>query len=149
MLRLYIGNKIKNKYKIKCNNSMYPCLDLSMSATIYTSLRALAFHFAIDDFGTGYSSLAYLKNLPVESIKIDKSFILALATQGNDRQIVHTILSLASIFDLRVLAEGVEDEESLRIMKEWRCDEAQGYFISRSLKRKGLEVWLLNSPIKK
>ncbi|MAI39242.1 MAG: hypothetical protein CL599_17105 [Alteromonas sp.] len=123
--------------------------DATLAVENLSSLRALGFRFAIDDFGTGYSSLAYLKNLPVESIKIDKSFILALATQDNDQQIVHTILSLASIFDLRVVAEGVEDEESLRILKEWGCDEAQGYFISRPLKREDLEVWLLNSPFKK
>ncbi|WP_334029503.1 putative bifunctional diguanylate cyclase/phosphodiesterase [Alteromonas sp. P256] len=122
--------------------------DATLAVENLSSLRALGFRFAIDDFGTGYSSLAYLKNLPVEAIKIDKSFILALATQDNDQQIVHTILSLASIFDLRVVAEGVEDEESLRILKEWGCDEAQGYFISRPLKREDVEVWLLNSPFK-
>ena len=123
--------------------------DATLAVENLSSLRALGFRFAIDDFGTGYSSLAYLKNLPVEAIKIDKSFILSLATQDNDQQIVHTILSLANIFDLKVVAEGVEDEESLLILKEWGCDVAQGYFISRPLKRDDLEAWLCNSPFGK
>ncbi|WP_269519437.1 putative bifunctional diguanylate cyclase/phosphodiesterase [Alteromonas sp. BMJM2] len=123
--------------------------DATLAVENLSSLRALGFRFAIDDFGTGYSSLAYLKNLPVETIKIDKSFILSLATQDNDQQIVHTILSLASIFDLKVVAEGVEDAESLRILKEWGCDEAQGYFISRPLTRDDLEKWLRSSPFGK
>ena len=87
-----------------------------------------------------------MKNLPVETIKIDKSFILNLSTDENDQQIVHTILSLAGIFELNVVAEGVEDAESLNILKEWGCDVAQGYYISRPLKREDLEDWLLTTP---
>ena len=108
--------------------------------------KARGFQIAIDDFGTGYSSLAYLKNLPVKTIKIDKSFILSLASDENDQQIVHTVLSLASIFKLKVVAEGVEDETSLDILKGWGCDVAQGYYISRPLKVADLETWLRNSP---
>ncbi len=120
--------------------------DASLAVENLSSLKSLGFRFAIDDFGTGYSSLAYLKNLPVETIKIDKSFILNLSTDENDQQIVHTILSLAGIFELNVVAEGVEDAESLNILKEWGCDVAQGYYISRPLKREDLEAWLLTTP---
>ena len=120
--------------------------DASLAVENLSSLKSLGFRFAIDDFGTGYSSLAYLKNLPVETIKIDKSFILNLSTDENDQQIVHTILSLAGIFELNVVAEGVEDAESLNILKEWGCDVAQGYYISRPLKREDLEDWLLTTP---
>ena len=100
------------------------------------------FHFAIDDFGTGYSSLAYLKMLPVQTIKIDKSFVLKLATDANDQQIVRTVLNLASAFNLSVVAEGVEDEMSLNLLKEGGCDIAQGYFISRPLSVPALHEWL-------
>lgn len=121
--------------------------DASLAIENLNALTSRGFHFAIDDFGTGYSSLAYLKNLPVDTIKIDKSFILSLATDDNDKQIVHTVLGLASAFDLKVVAEGVEDEMSLNILKEWGCDIAQGYFISRPLAKDALEEWLENSPL--
>ena len=88
-----------------------------------------------------------MKNLPVDTIKIDKSFILSLAIDDNDKQIVHTVLGLATAFDLKVVAEGVEDEMSLNILKEWGCDIAQGYFISRPLAKDALEEWLENSPL--
>jgi len=121
--------------------------DASLAIENLNALTSRGFHFAIDDFGTGYSSLAYLKNLPVDTIKIDKSFILSLAIDDNDKQIVHTVLGLATAFDLKVVAEGVEDEMSLNILKEWGCDIAQGYFISRPLAKDALEEWLENSPL--
>ena len=120
--------------------------DASLAIENLNELTARGFHFAIDDFGTGYSSLAYLKNLPVKTIKIDKSFILYLASDENDQQIVHTVLSLAAVFNLKVVAEGVEDLASLNILKDWGCDVAQGYYISRPLKLADLEEWLQNTP---
>ena len=120
--------------------------DASLAIENLNELTARGFHFAIDDFGTGYSSLAYLKNLPVKTIKIDKSFILSLASDENDQQIVHTVLSLAAVFNLKVVAEGVEDLASLNILKDWGCDVAQGYYISRPLKLADLEEWLQNTP---
>lgn len=120
--------------------------DASLAIENLSELTARGFHFAIDDFGTGYSSLAYLKNLPVKTIKIDKSFILSLASDENDQQIVHTVLRLASAFQLKVVAEGVEDKASLEILKEWGCDVVQGYFISRPLNKNDLEAWLQHTP---
>lgn len=119
--------------------------DASLAIENLSALTAQGFHFAIDDFGTGYSSLAYLKNLPVKTIKIDKSFILALATDQDDQQIVRAVLGLATAFDLKVVAEGVEDEVSMNMLKQWGCDIAQGYFISRPLARTDLEKWLQSS----
>ena len=120
--------------------------DASLAIENLNELTARGFHFAIDDFGTGYSSLAYLKNLPVKTIKIDKSFILSLASDENDQQIVRTVLSLANVFNLKVVAEGVEDAASLDILKEWGCDIVQGYYISRPLSCADLESWLQNTP---
>ena len=120
--------------------------DASLAIENLNELTARGFHFAIDDFGTGYSSLAYLKNLPVKTIKIDKSFILSLASDENDQQIVHTVLSLANVFNLKVVAEGVEDVASLEILRDWGCDIVQGYYISRPLSRSDLEDWLQNTP---
>lgn len=120
--------------------------DAALAVENLTELTARGFHFAIDDFGTGYSSLAYLKHLPVKTIKIDKSFILGLASDENDQEIVKTVLRLANSFELKVVAEGVEDSVSLQILKEWGCDIAQGFYISRPLNKSDLEAWLQNSP---
>ncbi|MDG6099038.1 EAL domain-containing protein [Alteromonas sp. ZYF713] len=119
--------------------------DHGEAASNLTWLRAQGFKLAIDDFGTGYSSLAYLKNLPVDTIKIDKSFILSLSSEANDQQIVHTVLSLAKVFGMSVVAEGVEDELALQILKDWGCDVAQGYYISKPLPSSQLMLWLEHS----
>ena len=119
--------------------------DANLAIENLTLLRDKGFCIAIDDFGTGYSSLAYLKHLPVTAIKIDKSFVLNLSSDRDDQQIVHTVLSLSNIFDLKVVAEGVEDAEAMRILTEWGCDTAQGYFITRPLSLPDLISWLENT----
>ena len=119
--------------------------DTAVAISNLNQYQAMGFHFAIDDFGTGYSSLAYLKMLPVQTIKIDKSFVLKLASDESDQQIVRTVLNLASVFKLSVVAEGVEDELSLNILKEGGCDIAQGYFISRPLSAQALSEWLAST----
>lgn len=103
--------------------------------------REAGFSLAIDDFGTGYSSLSYLKSLPVSELKIDKSFVLKLDTQRSDQQIVQTIIQLAHVFDLGVIAEGVENAETLNLLKEWGCEWVQGYHICRPIPLKDLMEW--------
>jgi diguanylate cyclase (GGDEF)-like protein len=101
---------------------------------VYSELglyRDAGFTLAIDDFGTGYSSLSYLKSLPVNELKIDKSFVLNLDKNQSDQQIVKTIIDLAHNFDLKVIAEGVETLPSLSLLEQWGCNYAQGYLISR------------------
>lgn len=109
------------------------------------SLREQGFNVSIDDFGTGYSSLAYLKNLPVDIIKIDKSFVLNLSKNKEDQNIVNIVLRLAESFGLQVVAEGVEDQMAMTLLKEWGCHLAQGYFISRPLAYADLIEWLKSS----
>lgn len=106
------------------------------------AFRANGFNLAIDDFGTGYSSLAYLKNMPVSELKIDKSFILKLDQQVNDQSIVQNILALARSFNLEVVAEGVENENALRLLDTWGCDWIQGYFISKPMAQDQIQDWL-------
>jgi EAL domain-containing protein (putative c-di-GMP-specific phosphodiesterase class I) len=86
---------------------------------------------AIDDFGTGYSSLGYLAKLPVHSLKIDRSFIATMADEPDTMTLVSTIISLAHSLRLKVCAEGVETEEQAKVLRLLRCDEMQGYLISR------------------
>jgi diguanylate cyclase (GGDEF)-like protein/PAS domain S-box-containing protein len=95
------------------------------------ALGALGVDVAIDDFGTGYSSLAYLAKLPVQSVKIDRSFIVNMLTDPDTTTLVSTIISLAHSLRLSVVAEGVETEEQARILRLLRCDEMQGYLMSR------------------
>jgi len=111
---------------------------------ILERLRAMGFQLAIDDFGTGYSSLAYLGRLPVDEIKIDRSFVLKMSTSEGDRTIVQASIDLAHKFGKRVVAEGVEDTTTLRLLEEMGCDQAQGYLISRPLSAEHLAGWLEN-----
>jgi EAL domain-containing protein (putative c-di-GMP-specific phosphodiesterase class I) len=109
---------------------------------ILKRLSALGFQLAIDDFGTGYSSLAYLGRLPVDEIKIDRSFVQKMSTSLGDRTIVQASIELAHKFGKRVVAEGVEDTTTLRLLEEMGCDQAQGYLISRPLPAEHLAQWL-------
>ncbi|MFT2092125.1 EAL domain-containing protein [Paraglaciecola sp. 2405UD69-4] len=106
------------------------------------------FELAIDDFGTGYSSMAYLQNLPVNTLKVDKSFVLKLNEQEGDRKIVQTVISLAHSFDMNVVAEGVENLESLQLLAKWGCELAQGYYICKPAKADDLLVWLAENQDK-
>jgi len=95
------------------------------------ALRDLGVRVTIDDFGTGYSSLSYLTKLPIDSLKIDRSFISGMLSDPNTMTLVSTIVSLAHSLRLTVVAEGVETEEQASTMRQLRCDEAQGYLFSR------------------
>jgi EAL domain-containing protein (putative c-di-GMP-specific phosphodiesterase class I) len=99
----------------------------------------------IDDFGTGYSSLAYLHMLPINAIKIDRSFISGPSTQGNGMEIAQTIVGLAHDLHIDAIAEGVETEEQLRKLDSWCCEYAQGYLIARVLEPAVAEEFLRNS----
>src|SRR6266853_650260 len=105
-------------------------------------LRALGFVFSIDDFGTGYSSLAYLQRLPVEEIKIDRSFVGELPHNAGSEAIVRATIELASGLGLGVVAEGVEDESTWQILQRLGCATAQGYFLSRPMPASEVEGWL-------
>ena len=105
-------------------------------------LRQLGLRLSIDDFGTGYSSLAYLKGLPVQEIKIDKSFVLHMDDDADDHKIVRSTIDLGHIMDLEVIAEGVETGQSLQHLRDYGCDFAQGYFVSRPLPAEKFSAWL-------
>lgn len=115
--------------------------DFDLAIDRLHELKGGGFTTAIDDFGTGYSSLAYLKSLPVSTLKVDKSFVLKLSEDGDDRNLVETVINLAHNFNLNVVAEGVEDQSALQLLNGWGCEWAQGYFISRPLPREDFVSW--------
>jgi diguanylate cyclase (GGDEF)-like protein len=106
-------------------------------------LRGLGLELAIDDFGTGYSSLGYLGRLPVQALKIDRSFIVKMTEDPDAMTLVTTIISLAHALDLKVVAEGVETDEQATVLRLLRCDEMQGYLISRPVPLEELTPMLL------
>ncbi|MDZ7669671.1 MAG: EAL domain-containing protein [Gammaproteobacteria bacterium] len=105
-------------------------------------LKALGIRLSIDDFGTGQSSLAQLKQLPVDELKIDKSFVLELDRSADDALIVSSTIDLAHNLGLRVVAEGVENAASLSLLMNYDCDKAQGYFFSKPLPAEAFQAWV-------
>jgi diguanylate cyclase (GGDEF)-like protein len=109
---------------------------------VLSSLDAMGVRLAVDDFGTGFSSLAYLKRLPVDELKIDKSFVTDLTRNENDLLIVRSTIELAHNLGLTVVAEGVEDAPTWERLKTLNCDAAQGYYMSRPQEPNALARWL-------
>jgi diguanylate cyclase (GGDEF)-like protein/PAS domain S-box-containing protein len=108
-------------------------------------LHGMGERVAIDDFGTGHSSLVYLQRLPIDEIKVDRSFVINLATVSSDAVIVRSTIELAHNLGLTVVAEGVEDEVALGMLVEYGCDSAQGYLFSRPRPAAELTAWLTES----
>jgi len=112
---------------------------------ILNLLSARGVRISIDDFGTGYSSLIYLKRLPVDEIKIDRSFVTHMAVDENDTVIVRSTIDLAHNMGLKVVAEGVEDEPTYQLLGQLHCDLVQGFHISHPLPAQELVEWLRQS----
>ncbi|UUZ84781.1 EAL domain-containing protein [Paenibacillus sp. P26] len=105
-------------------------------------LKRLGLYLSIDDFGTGYSSFSYLKKLPVDSLKVDQTFIRDIAEENEDAAIVSAMVTLAHSLQMTVVAEGVELEEQLKLCRAWKCDVAQGYLFSPAVKAGDIVNWL-------
>ena len=113
---------------------------------VMTRLSRMGMALAIDDFGTGYSSLAYLRQLPLDSLKVDRSFVMRMHEEDGDAVIVRSTIGLAQSLGLRSVAEGVETQGVLDELRVLGCDLLQGYFISRPLPAAELERWLADCP---
>ncbi|HHJ14086.1 MAG TPA: EAL domain-containing protein [Gammaproteobacteria bacterium] len=122
--------------------------DIEQAQRVLERLHRLGVRLSIDDFGTGFSSLSYLNLLPVDEIKIDRSFVTHMLTQESDQAVVNTIIQLAHTLHCQIVAEGVEDEETLALLRTLGCDIAQGYLISPPRAVADLENWLLGSDHK-
>ena len=109
---------------------------------VLTHLHEMGVKISIDDFGTGYSSLAYLTRLPIDELKIDKSFVLNMRASSEDASIVHTVIELGHSLGMQVVAEGVENRETWDLVAELGCDLAQGYYVSRPMPADECARWL-------
>ena len=116
---------------------------------LLTQIRKLGVKVAIDDFGTGYSSLSYLKRLPIDTVKLDRSFVNGATTDPDDAALVMAIVTLAHNLRLRVVAEGVETEEQLAFLRLLRCDEGQGYLFGKPMPPESFESQLTGDPKRK
>ncbi|WP_299085021.1 bifunctional diguanylate cyclase/phosphodiesterase [uncultured Paraglaciecola sp.] len=112
--------------------------DVEQTLEIMQQLKLLGFIFSIDDFGTGYSSLAYLKQMPVDIIKIDRSFISGMSDNSADMQIVASTITMVQKLGMRVVAEGVETLDQMKILQNLHCEIGQGYFISQPIPERDL-----------
>ena len=105
------------------------------------ALRERGVRVAVDDFGTGYSSLSYLRALPVDSLKIDRSFIQGIAESPGEAALTAAIVSMGHALGLRVVAEGVETDAQRELLERWGCDELQGYLFAHPMPAPALEAW--------
>jgi len=116
--------------------------DVDESIRKLRELREMGLRMALDDFGTGYSSLAYLSRLPIDTLKIDRSFVQGVAEHADHTSIISAIISLAQALRLKVVAEGVETEQQAQLLRLLRCDQAQGFLFSRPLPAEEFEALL-------
>ncbi|MDH4276115.1 MAG: EAL domain-containing protein, partial [Gammaproteobacteria bacterium] len=119
-------------------------LDAAKAIEVMTRLSDMGSYLAVDDFGTGYTSLAYLKSMPVHTIKIDRSFVMNMLHGGSDAFVVRSVIDLAHNMSKTVVAEGVENIEILKALAMWSCDTAQGYYFAKPLRAEDFEQWLKN-----
>jgi EAL domain-containing protein (putative c-di-GMP-specific phosphodiesterase class I) len=116
--------------------------DIERNILTLRDLKSLGIQLSVDDFGTGHSSLAYLKRFPIDTLKIDRSFVRDIAINRDDASIVSSIISLAHHLKLNVIAEGVETQSQMDILRAQQCDEMQGYFFCKPLPADQIETLL-------
>lgn len=121
--------------------------DVDQASSILRDLKALGVKISIDDFGTGYSSFSYIKNLPVDTLKIDASFVRDINQNKESQAIVKAILTIAETLQMNVIAEGVENEEQLAILNGDGCSQGQGFLFSRPLSSYDFEAYMRRLPV--
>jgi diguanylate cyclase (GGDEF)-like protein len=116
--------------------------DVERTTDVLRGLRAIGVQIALDDFGTGHASLGHIRHLEIDTLKIDRSFVLRLPHDAHDAAIVRSLVDLGRRLGLRVVAEGVESPETWALLVEWGCDEAQGHFVAQPMDSAKLGSWL-------
>ncbi|MEO7572691.1 MAG: GGDEF domain-containing protein [Acidimicrobiales bacterium] len=119
------------------------------SMAVLEGLQHLGVRLSVDDFGTGYSSLTHLRSLPVTELKIDKSFVMTMTVNDQDAVIVRTLVELGRSLGLKTVAEGVESPDAQAMLREYGCDEGQGYLFSRPVPAEQFTAWLARQPVRR
>ena len=135
----YLDAELRSKVVFELTESVM-AEELETLVTIMESMKNQGFSFSIDDFGTGYSSLSYLRKVPLDEIKIDRSFIEELTENASDQSMIEMILNLSKVFGLKVVAEGIETPEQEEILVKGNCDLLQGFLLSRPVSREEFEA---------
>jgi EAL domain-containing protein (putative c-di-GMP-specific phosphodiesterase class I) len=139
-----------NKYQLSSENITLEITESAMMTNpvrvsdILKQLHEIGVSISADDFGTGFSSLSYLKTLPVNEIKIDKSFVMDMVRDSTDSAIVKSAIGLAHNLGLKVVAEGIENQGTQQALQELSCDIGQGYYFSEPLSASALMKWVKN-----
>jgi EAL domain-containing protein (putative c-di-GMP-specific phosphodiesterase class I) len=120
--------------------------DINSAVKIMQALRDVGIGIAIDDFGTGFSSLSYLQRLPIDTLKIDRSFVRRIPENRDDMKLIRSIISIGKELDLIVVAEGVETEQQLQFLQAVQCDQIQGYIYSKPLPAADFLEYVRNHP---
>ncbi|MCK9491835.1 MAG: EAL domain-containing protein [Sulfurimonas sp.] len=141
MIERYEVNPAQVEFEITETLSM---ININNTLRILKELKQTGVSIAIDDFGTGHSSLSYLKKFPINSLKIDKTFVLDIIDDADDKAIVHAIISMAHSLGFTTVAEGVETKEHVDLLKEMGCDELQGYYFSKPVAKDELTSFMHN-----
>ena len=140
------------KYNVSAKNLEFEITEsismrnVSSTLKILNQLKEIGVSIAIDDFGTGHSSLSYLKKFPINTLKIDRSFITDIATNEDDKIIAQTIIHMACSLGFKTVAEGVETQEHINILQEMQCDLLQGYFFAKPLSYEDFSHYLKEHP---
>ena len=147
LANLYLSKELRGKIVFELTESIV-AEDIEKVISIINQLKQLGIRFSMDDFGTGYSSLSYLRQLPINELKIDRSFVSTLNSElrNQDSQaMIITILTMAKIFDLKIVAEGVETEFQFDFLTQYECDIYQGYYFSKPLPEDDFVKYCLNN----
>jgi len=138
LFKKYLNENTKNKIIFEITETIF-IEDISRIVSAMNKLKSLGISFSMDDFGTGYSSLSSLREMPIHELKVDRSFVAHLGESESDKLMVTTILSMAKIFNLKTVAEGVETEEQFNFLINNGCDIFQGFYFSKALVKDGFE----------
>jgi len=141
MLQKYSIDPTQLEFEITETMSM---TNMEATLRVLHELKEIGVSIAIDDFGTGYSSLAYLKQFPVNTLKIDKSFVIGMVNNEEDKIIVQTIISMAHSLGFNTVAEGVETINHIKLLKNMDCDELQGYHYSKAIPKDAFTQYVQN-----
>ena len=136
----YLDTKLRESIIFEVTESL-AAEDLKQLITTMTLLKRHGFRFSLDDFGTGYSSLSYLRQIPIDELKIDRSFITALEKTDKDQAMLEAIFTMGKAFKFSIVAEGVESNDQLEVLKRYDCDIIQGYYFSKPLNQQEFETF--------